>query len=127
MTTLTAIISTLPMEPNNLKIHKNAMNTRNHSITTGRDDIRGRPGDLFYIEGDPDIWVLTNVEANGYTIDEYAETYYREEGYLDYKANNHHQAISALKNYLRKTYGDYPYVKIHPHTLIRIHAKEPQT
>ena len=118
------VIPTLSMNPNNLKLHLNAMNLRNHYITTGRDEIKGRAGDIFKIEGDPRIWALIKVGTEGYCIDEYAETFYIEEGYLAEKHGNNLQAISSLKNYLRKTYGDQSYIKIHPHTFMILHIRE---
>lgn len=123
------IISTLSMTKENLYIH---LNHNPNIITTGRDEIKGRVGDIFRIEGaadrngEPLLWVLTDVPKDGCTLKKYAETFYREEGFLDlpeYKGNVI-QAIGALKHNLTRFYGDYDHVRIYPHTFIPINLKE---
>ena len=111
---MTKIITTLSMRPENLQRH---LNYNPHIITTGRDEIKGLPEDVFRIEGDDRIWVLEHVTTRGYTIDVYAELYYKQEGFLtdsEYKGSAP-RAIAALKHTLRKIYGDYDHVRIYPH------------
>ena len=115
------VIPTLTMDKNNLKIH---LKYHDRRIVTGRDEIKGRSGDLFKIEGDPRIWVLIRVPHEGYTIDDYAEEFYKDEGYSSVYQGGAIQSIGALKNYLRRTYGDYDYIRIWPHEFMVINLKE---
>ena len=118
---MTKIITTLSMRPENLQRH---LNYDKNFIVTGRDDIRGNPGDLFRIEGDERTWTLIKVSSEGLSIDEYAKRYHRQEGFLSdaaYKGSVP-RAISALGHILRKMYGDNQFVKIYAHTF---HAMTP--
>lgn len=117
------LIATLPMTKDNLEIH---LSRSEDNIITGRDEIKGHPGQIYRIEGTDKLWVLAEVSRVGLKISDYAREYFRDEGYLDTPLydGNPTRAMGALKHVLTKTYGDYNYVRIFRHKFLALDLTE---